>query len=259
MSVLPRILPLAYRPDLGLDFLSDASHEDLRELADILMFHQGASRYAEQLSKEPEFVANIGDLSRCWHLIAAEFQRFGADSIASLLRGGKGALYRDILGEVAKKQGVAHGRKESYGRIEQRLVKVLLKQSLEKMTEGDRRNLIKGLIDPVALKSFNFAKASPSALLTLLQTTVQTQGFAAYQVNVIIANNIAKVVMRRGLSFATNAGLNRALGIVAGPVGWIASAALTIPMLTGPAYRVVTPAILCIAGIRQKMNAAKKE
>ena len=93
---------LSYRTDRELSFLASCSHSDLAALAEILTTDKGFRRRTEQLSKEAEFNEHERDLTRVWYLIAAELQRFGADSVASFVRGGQGVLYREILRDVCR-------------------------------------------------------------------------------------------------------------------------------------------------------------
>ena len=75
----------------------------------------------------------------------------------------------------------------------------------------------------------------------------------SYQIAMVVANGVAKALLGRGLTIAANAGLTRAIGIMAGPIGWAISALITIPAISGPAYRVTLPAVIQIAAMRQQM------
>ena len=79
----------------------------------------------------------------------------------------------------------------------------------------------------------------------------------SYQVAMIVANAVAKALLGRGLALAANAGLARMIGIFAGPVGIAITALLTIPAISGPAFRVTLPAVVQIAAMRQQL--LKKE
>lgn len=256
--MLHRLLPLVYRPDRGLDFLKDATHEDLVVMADLLMHDKGQKRWVEWLSKEPEFLSNQDDLTKCWQLIAAEFQRFGADSIASVLRGGEGTTYRDMLQAVCSRLKVKCGPSEAFARVEKRLLAKVFEQAVEKMTSDERSELAARLRETTKLAEFNPANAAPGPLLGAMQIAVQMGGFAAYQINMIIVNSVAKALLGHGLKLATNAALNRGLSIVAGPVGWVATALMTFQLFTGPAYRVVIPVTLYVATLRMKLKPKTK-
>ncbi len=75
----------------------------------------------------------------------------------------------------------------------------------------------------------------------------------SYQVAMIVANAVAKALLGRGLTLAANAGLARAIGVFAGPIGIAITVLLTIPAISGPAFRVTLPAVVQIAAMRQQM------
>lgn len=244
---------LSYRDDPGLAFLQFCSHADLRDLADILTTENGTRRHTEQLSAEPKFFASREDLTKVWHLIAAELQRFGGDTVVStLFRAGKGVLYREILADVCRHMKIEFRDGEEFSVGEGRVLLKVLEKALEKMTEEERAEFVKSAAEMFANGKFNPAAAAPGAILAALQAAFAMGGFAAYQIAAIAANAVSKFFLSRGLAFAANAGLMRALGLVAGPIGWVLSGLLSVPMFSGAAYRVTVPAVIYVAYLRQK-------
>ena len=53
-------------------------------------------------------------------------------------------------------------------------------------------------------------------------------------------------------AFASGSVLSRSLSVLAGPIGWALTAAWTAYDIAGPAYRVIVPAVIQIAYLRQK-------
>ncbi len=244
---------LSYRDDPGLAYLQFCSHADLRNLADILMTDKGSRRTTEQLSDEPTFFASRDDLTKVWQIIAAELQRFGADTVISaLFRGGKGVLYREILTDVCRHLKIEIRDGEEFSTIESRVLLKVLEKSLEKMTEEERAEFVKSAAGMFANGQFNPAAATPAAILAALQAAFAMGGFAAFQIAAIAANAVSKFILGRGLAFAANAGLMRVLGLVAGPFGFALSGILSVPMISGAAYRVTVPAVIYVAYLRQK-------
>lgn len=243
---------LSYRDDPGLAFLKFCAHDDLRTLADILTTKQGSKRRTAQLLGTPEFLASRDDLTKVWHVIAAELQRFGADGVVSFFRRGKGVLYREILTDVCKRLKIKIYDGEEFSEIEGRVLLKVLENSLEKMTEEDRASFVKDAAEGFKNGPFNPIAAAPAAILAALQAAFAMGGFAAYQVAAIAANAVSRFILGRGLAFAANIGLMRALGLVAGPIGWVISGILSVPMITGPAYSVTIPAVIYVAYLRQK-------
>ena len=93
---------------------------------------------------------------------------------------------------------------------------------------------------------------SPSNVAIALQVAIRNSGFVAYQIAVIVANAVAKMLLGRGLALATNAMLTRAVSIFAGPIGWILTGLWTFADLAGPAYRVTIPSVIYVAYMRLK-------
>jgi uncharacterized protein YaaW (UPF0174 family) len=113
------------------------------------------------------------------------------------------------------------------------------------MTEEQKREFAEQL-------NINVANLSSATIMVALQAAIRLGGFASYQITLIVANTVAKALAGRGLSLAANAGLARGLAIFAGPVGWVISGLLTLPMITGTAYRVTIPCAIQVAYMRQK-------
>ena len=246
------MFPLSYRDDPGLEFLRFCSHGDLKDLADILTTEKGSERGSAQLRSDRRYRQNINDLTKAWKMVAAELQRFGADSVVSVFRLGEGVVYREILGDVCDHLKVKCRKGEDLPRIESRVLLKVLEASLEKMTEEERAAFVKSAADLFTDGKFNPANATAAAILAALQAGIAMGGFAAFQIAAIAANAVSNFVLGRGLAFAANAGLMRILGLVAGPIGWVISGILSVPMISGAAYRVTVPAVIYVAYLRQK-------
>ncbi|EOD0617000.1 MULTISPECIES: DUF3944 domain-containing protein [Klebsiella pneumoniae complex] len=84
-----------YRNDPDLNLLSQCSNEELQLLVSILTTGplDGDTRWTEGLTSTPEYRLLAPDHRRYWQLIAAELQRYGADTQASLVRLGQGVTY----------------------------------------------------------------------------------------------------------------------------------------------------------------------
>ena len=246
------MLPLKYRPDSGLEFLQFCSHEDLKDLVDILTKDKGDRRWAEYLTGDKRFKKHRNELPKAWEMIAAEFQRFGADAVVSLFRGGKGVIYRVILSDVCSRLKLSVKGTDELAAIEARLLAKVLAESWEKMSDAEKIEFAKAAGPAFAGSGFDPMKMAPAALLAALQAVILAGGFAAYQVAMVIANGAARMVLNRGLALAANAGIARAMGVFAGPVGLVITGIFSLPLLTGPAYRITIPAVLVTACLRQK-------
>jgi uncharacterized protein YaaW (UPF0174 family) len=236
------MFPLNYLHDPGLEFLEDCSHEDLALLVNVLTKSEGTKRWSEYLTNDERFKQHTEKLPKAWQLIAAELQRCGADSIMSVFRGGQGVTYREILLDICSKLGVRSAPRLKLTILEARLLSKVLADAWKTMTDDQKKEFVSNWEKSGATKGLNFdpVKMTPAALLAALQAGILSGGFAAYQIAVIVANGAAKVAVGRGLAFASNAALTKSLSILAGPIGWGISAAMTVP------------ATLIIAYLRQK-------
>lgn len=121
----------------------------------------------------------------------------------------------------------------------------LIESAYGKMTPQEREDLLRSL-------GISNASGVPGAFpFMAVQAAIGAGGFVAYQVAVIVANAVARALLGRGLSLATNAALTRALGVFAGPIGWALTAVWAAVDVASPAYRVVIPCVVQVALIRQ--------
>ncbi len=249
------MIPLNYREDPGLDFLRFCNHEDLEPLVEILAKKKGEGRWTASLEGDKDFIRHRSNLPLAWKLIAAELQRFGADSVVSVFRLGKGVHYREILTDVCSQMKIPIADKEAeFAAIELQLLSKVLTDSLEKMSPEEIEAFVQSLgkaADDLGLGP-NPARMAPAALAAAVRVAIGTGGFNTYRLAVIVANAVSKAVLNRGLAFAGNAALTRGIAVLAGPIGWAISATLTVPVVSGPAFRVTIPAALYIAYLRQK-------
>ncbi|RYU47762.1 DUF3944 domain-containing protein [Aliivibrio finisterrensis] len=240
-----------YKQDKNLEVLRYADNEMLSILVKYLTTDKnGKTRYTETLTKNKKFKEAKGDYQQVWQLIAGELQHFGGDTLANLFRR-SGVEYREILIDVCKKLKIKTDYKADVVDIEQALFAKLFNDSWEKMSESEKAELRKELKIDASLTS--------SAALAAIIVAIRMGGFMSYQIAIIVANAVAKTLLGQGLALATNAGLARAIGIFAGPIGIAITVLLSVPAISGPAFRVTLPAVVQIAAIRQQMLKDDKD
>ena len=239
---------IIYRKDSNLEFLSRCNNDDLAILIDYLTKgRNGAVRISQQLTSEPQFINCNYEYNKVWYLIAGELQLYGADSIVSFFRGGEGVLYQKILSDVCRKLKVESPPTHDVLELEKALFLKIAGDSLRKMSDNEKKELAISL-------NISHTRLTVVGLRAALQTGFRMGGISAYQLAFIIANNTAKIILGRGLSQAANIGLARSMAIFAGPVGWLITSLLSIPIISGPAYRVTIPAVIQVAFMRLKYN-----
>jgi len=239
---------MAYRKDNDLEFLQSCTSKDLEILVDILTKDkEGAERFTEELTMNEKFRKHSPDHRQYWDLISAEIQCFGANTFVTMLRGGEGVLYKEVLTDACDKMNVNYNSDAAVDVIEMNLLMKILTDSMENMSPEDLQAIVKDL----DLKTTDFSK---QAVIAALQAGVRFSGFAAYQIALIVANAVAKAVVGRGLAFAANTGLTRMIGVFAGPIGWALTALWTALDIAGPAYRITMPCVVQVAFLRAKLK-----
>lgn len=242
-------MTLTYRTDPDLEFLAFCDESDLSVLARYLTHDRdGKPRTTEQLTSHPEYLRYARDPERhrkCWQLIAAELQHFGGDTIANLLRG-QGVTYNEILRDVCSRLNVSYKKDDSTIQLENKLLEKIISDAWEKLSNSDQRNLL----DEIGIPS-DTRLLGPAALAAIIGA-IRSGGFMSYRIAVVVANSVSRALIGRGLTVAANQGLVRTVAILGGPVGWVISALLFIPVFTGPAYRVTIPAVLHVAYMRKR-------
>ena len=241
---------MSYRYDPDLEFLKYCPSKDLNDLVYCLVYDKdGETRYTEELTESIKYKEHYPNHCLYWDDIAAEIQCFGANTFATIFRGGKGVLYKEVLCDVCDKIKVNYNKNSSIEKIEQNLLMKILTDSIEKMTPDELEELAKsiGVSTLVGL--------SPQALAATFQAIFQAGGFKSYQLTLIIVNAVMKVLFGRGLTFAANATLTKAMAVLTGPIGWAVTAGWTIIDIGGAAYRVTIPAVIQIALLRIKQSA----
>lgn len=238
---------MAYRYDSDLAFLENIKSDDLNDLVYCLTHDKdGDSRLTEELTMSDLYITHNPDHQKYWEQIAAEIQCFGANTFATMFRGGKGVLYKEVLIDVCDKMKVNYNKDSSTEKIENNLLMKILTDALEKMTPEE----LKELAEAVGIENVSVMNAE--AFVGVFQAVFRAGGFKSYQLTLIIVNAILKALIGRGLSFAGNAALTRTMAILIGPIGWVITGLWTAVDIASPAYRVTIPAVIQVAALRQK-------
>ena len=237
-----------YLDDPDLVFLSECSNEDLKTFADLLVYDKDDKpRISEELSKTrtyKEFYPNkMGEICR---EIICEFQLFGGDTIANVLRG-HGVPYRQILMDVCDRYKVNYNKNSSTERIEMCFVQRMLDDALEKMNDDEVLEIAKDL--QIDATKYNNKNALKDAVVMI--------GLSPSFVSKIIAVCTKAIVPRVGVALGGLA-VGQALAKLV-PIINIISWGLLLKEITGPAYRVTVPGVMMVIYMRSKWKEAQKE
>lgn len=251
---------MSYKKDNDLEFLQYCDTEDLQILVDYLTKDKdGELRLTEELTDTENYKRYYPrNLQYMWRDIAGELQKFGGNTFVNMFRG-SGVSYREILIDVAQKQKVNFNKNASVETIEKNILDSVLEKSIHEMKDEE----LKAFLREFGITNLDVAKGQLSnlAVQTMRQALIRG-GFGTYKLAVIVANQVARAVLGRGLAVATNYALTTWLKkviVFSGPIGWIVSGIWTLLDIAAPAYRVTIPAVIHIAYMRIKYNTPKEE
>lgn len=240
----------SYRHDPDLEFLKNVPSADLEGLVSTLTHDKdGSVRWTEALTTKEEYKKHFPDHNKYWDLVAGELQGFGANSFATIFRGGKGVLYKEVLCDVCDKLKVNYSKYGSTELIEQNLMMKIVESAVQRMSAEEVRQMAEEA--GVA----NIGALSKDAALAAFIAIFRAGGFKSYQILVIVVNATLKAMIGRGLSFAGSATMTRTASLLAGPIGWVITGVWTAFDIASPAYRVTIPAVIQVIALRQKMIA----
>ncbi|GAA8388271.1 DUF3944 domain-containing protein [Helicobacter pylori] len=132
---------MAYRLDSDLAFLRRLSSNDLKDLFNALVYDEdGALRMNEELTSSTEYKRYGRDYAKYPTRIAEELQCYGGNTFINFFRD-EGVLYKEILCDVCDHLKVNYHEESPISLIEQNMLSKLLKDSLEKMSDEEIREL----------------------------------------------------------------------------------------------------------------------
>ena len=235
---------MPYTYDADLEFLGECTDEELKNLAEVLIYDKdGETCFNESITNSDDYKRYGTKYSKYWKVIAGELQEFGGNSFANLFRG-NGVKYDEVLSDVLDKMKVSYNKSSHIINKEDALIEKIFSDMLEDMPEEKKMELVKDM----DLKVTGFGN---QAIMAAIQAGIKAGGFLSYQITVIVANYIARLLLGRGLTLATNATLTRELSFLIGPIGWAVTGVWNAFDITGPAMRVTLPACVIVASLRK--------
>ncbi|WP_195846587.1 DUF3944 domain-containing protein [Helicobacter pylori] len=236
-----------------MEFLNHLSSNDLKDLFDALVYDEnGTLRMNEELTSSTEYQRYGHDYAKYPRRIAEELQRYGGNSFANFFRD-EGVLYKEILRDACDHLKVNYNEESETSLIEQNMLSKLLKDSLEKMSGRE----IKELCDELGMTNIDkVIGENKQVLIASVLTLFQAGGSHSYALAVSVADAMVKKTLGHGLSSVVGkVALKKTLGILADPIGWVITGMLVSINLAGPAYRVTVPACVLVATLCKKLKA----
>lgn len=234
---------MAFRADTDLMFLGVCTDAELDRLVQILIKDpsDGSLRVTEELTQRDAFKRHNPRHSLYWKEIAGELQCFGANSVFTFFRGGKGILYREILGDVCDHVKIRVGSGESTQEAETKLVAHFAKATIDAMSEAELAAFIAEHGSAFGLEGGAATKAA------ILQIIVNNTGFFVYKWAAIVVNGLVGL-LGGSLSLAANATIMSIISVFASGPAMIATG---LVIVGSPAFRVTVPACLMVACLRR--------
>ena len=232
--------------DKDLDFLYQCSNEQLKLLADFILYDKdGKLRYTEGISTTSAFKEYYpNQMVKLVPVIIDDLQKFGGNAFFNLVRG-HGVPYREILTKVCNQLGVSYNDNASTELIEHYLLQKFLVMSVEKMTEEDVHHLSEKLSKETLVKQIGLLKAGSPLFIRL--TTM------------LVAQMATKYGLKQAAGLVAKFMGGRAFAILAGPIGWVLSLGWVAFDIAGPAYRVMIPCAITIAYLRMVYQKSDDE
>jgi len=234
--------------DHDLDFLYSCTKEELDPFAHIL-----TDASTNWITSEERYKRHSPDHTKYVDILIADFQRFGGNTLANMFRDlfkdSGGVPYREILTDVCDNQKISYEKNGSVENLECALLEKTLKAMWSKLSEEQRREILKEL----GVGSASLGGTGAAAIMTAFRMG----GFTSYQVMLMLVNSLSAMLFGRGLAFGVNATLTKTLSIVTGPIGWAVGGLWTMCDIASPAMRVTVPATTYVAALRQIKNTER--
>lgn len=228
------------------DILSRATDEELDPYFDCFLGKNRAGRFSSEI--DPFYANDPDHPTRYWKMLGIELQTYGGNTVANMVRG-HGVCYREILKDVAKRLKVSFKEGDSSKAIETFVLEKIITDIDERLTPAQREEILRDFQANGESKDLKgvLKSSAPGALIYLFRMG----GFRSYQLLLVMANTLWKILFSRGFSLAGNVLLVRVASVFAGPIGWLLSVGWLAIDLMGPAYRVTVPAVLYTAMLRR--------
>lgn len=230
-----------YREDPDLEFLKDCSNEDLDVLIKYLTKDKdGSSRITEELTSSDKYKLYKPNHKRYWDLIAAELQCFGADTFATLFRGGKGVLYREVLTDVCDKIKANYNKNSSIETIESNLIMKIFSEAVGNMSQEEINDIIKDL------NLENMYSCSKEEFIT---NSINNQKIKD-KIVVVVAKSIFIQFFKEEVMFSSDDVFTSTISILAKHINLELTDLWNIIDILGPAYRITIPSVIQVAYMR---------
>lgn len=184
--------------------------------------------------------------------VVAALHQAGGNSIANLLRGGRGVRYAVIVRDVARRLRVKTRPGMEVAEIEKLVQARVLETAYERMTDDEQRQVLRAAGE---LYQGDLPRALP---LVAALAAIRLGGNTAYFLALSAAGTVSRQLFGHALHWGAQSAVARSLALVAGPLGWGLTLGWTVFDMAGPAFRITVPCVLHIAYLRQTSNERRE-
>lgn len=232
--------------DILISVLERADDEDLKTLCDIITLGKnGTPRINDSFTKTSVYKRNYPyNMLALIPGMVRELSLYGGNSVINFIKG-EGADYSTILRKVAKRLKVSFRNTQSDEVIEGYILQKLFDDMSENLTDEELRTMAREF----GIKPLRYSR---QAIVALLQVAIRRGGIYGLAWSMNIANIAARQAIGRSVASFASATVLFRCSILTGPIGLALTAAWTAYDISGPAYRVIVPAVVYIAYLRKK-------
>ncbi len=189
MSGRNQIKGIAWHTNSDLAFLKRLSSSDLKDLFDALVYDEdGEKRFTEGLTLSEEYKRHGHDYAKYPRRIAEELQCCWGNTFINFFRD-EGVLYKEILCDACDHLKVNYHEESPTSLIEKNMLSKLLKDSLEKMSGREIKELCHELGMPNINKVIGENK---QVLIASTLTLFKAGGSHSYALAVSVADAMVK-------------------------------------------------------------------
>ncbi len=180
---------IAWHTNSDLEFLNHLISNDLKDLFDVLVYDEdGALRMNEELTNSTEYKRYGHDYAKYPTRIAEELQCYGGNTFINFFRD-EGVLYKEVLCDACDHLDINYNERSATSLIEQNMLSKLLKDSLEKMSGRE----IKELCDELGMPNIDkMIGENKQVLIVSVLTLFKAGGSHSYALAIAVADAMVK-------------------------------------------------------------------
>ena len=240
--------------DKDLRFLAHCENSELKKLCDILTHDEdGNLRFTESLTATDSYLENYPEnMSSMAPAVADELLRFGSNSIATAIRHNTPDSYETVVRRVCRQMGVSVGKYDNAVTMEHALLEDLCESGLKSLTLEELRDVA----DQLEIPSKGLKK---QAIAAAILAAMRISPILFRRVAVSMTYEFLSFVIGRGAAIVGARSLQRSIGALAGPLGWVILAGWAAWDIASPAYRVCVPAVIQVALMRPQAETDSED